>query len=189
MTLNLYEVAEYERSLTVRDGDVLVREGNTVRAIDFGGVMRDECQLTVRRVQMKAYCLGFAFDDVGRVVLIRKNKPEWQAGRWNGVGGLIESGETPQVAMAREFEEETGVKVAPALWTKIGAMIGNAEWYVHVYTHESVAIRDCRTTTQEEVSHFVPWKLPENMIENLPAMISLAQIDEKARPEFFLTYK
>jgi 8-oxo-dGTP diphosphatase len=139
---------------------------------------------------MKAYVLGFAFDDVGRVVLMRKNRPEWQKGRWNGVGGLIEGGETPQVAMAREFKEETGVDVHPAHWTKIGSMVGNSGWFVHVYTAKGVAVRDCHTCTDEGVSHFVPWKLPEGMIPNLPAMISIAQIAEgDERPEFVFTYR
>jgi 8-oxo-dGTP pyrophosphatase MutT (NUDIX family) len=45
------------------------------------------------------------------VALIRKVRPSWQAGLLNGVGGHIESGETPHDAMVREFEEEAGVHV------------------------------------------------------------------------------
>jgi 8-oxo-dGTP diphosphatase len=57
------------------------------------------------------YVLGFMFNDVmfDRVVLIRKNRPEWQAGKLNGVGGKIEPGETPEEAMRREFLEETSL--------------------------------------------------------------------------------
>lgn len=62
------------------------------------------------------YVLGFALGKQGRdqvdpyVLLIRKEKPEWQAGKMNGVGGKIEPGESPQEAMMREFEEEVGIK-------------------------------------------------------------------------------
>lgn len=42
------------------------------------------------------------------VVLVRKNKPKWQAGRLNGIGGAIEGGESPYQAMVREWHEETG---------------------------------------------------------------------------------
>lgn len=58
---------------------------------------------------MRFYVLGFLFtEDRKNVVLIRKTKPEWQAGRYNGVGGKVEEGETFKEAMIREFREETG---------------------------------------------------------------------------------
>ncbi len=44
---------------------------------------------------MKGYVLGFAFDeDYEWVALIKKNRPQWQAGKLNGVGGKIEPNET-----------------------------------------------------------------------------------------------
>lgn len=58
---------------------------------------------------VKEYVLGFALTKNKRwVVLIQKTKPEFQAGKLNGVGGKIEEGETPKEAMVREFHEETG---------------------------------------------------------------------------------
>jgi 8-oxo-dGTP diphosphatase len=45
---------------------------------------------------MQTYACGFLFSlDRTRVLLIRKRRPAWQAGRLNGVGGKIEPGETP----------------------------------------------------------------------------------------------
>lgn len=58
---------------------------------------------------MQKYVVGFLIDADWNVVLIRKNKPDWQAGRLNGVGGKIEDGEEPMKAMEREFAEEAGV--------------------------------------------------------------------------------
>lgn len=59
-----------------------------------------------------SYVLGFLFLNGKReVVMIRKNKPEWQAGKLNGVGGKIErTDESPLAAMQREWKEETGEK-------------------------------------------------------------------------------
>jgi hypothetical protein len=54
------------------------------------------------------YVLGFVFsEDSSRVLLVWKNRPAWQAGKLNGIGGKIEAGETPLQAMQREFREET----------------------------------------------------------------------------------
>lgn len=63
------------------------------------------------------YVVGFMFDQtMSKLVLIRKKKPEFQAGLLNGVGGKIEDGETPIDAMVREFDEEAGVLTRPSNW-------------------------------------------------------------------------
>lgn len=54
------------------------------------------------------YVLGLLFsEDASRVLLVWKNRPAWQNGKLNGIGGKIEPGETPLQAMDREFVEET----------------------------------------------------------------------------------
>ena len=59
-------------------------------------------------VAKKQYVVGFCFvPNEGNVILIRKNKPAWQEGKLNGVGGSIEAGETAMQAMEREWLEET----------------------------------------------------------------------------------
>src|SRR3990167_7537739 len=53
--------------------------------------LAEECEMN--------YSVGFVFSmDKSRVLLIKKNKPEWQAGLLNGVGGKAE----PQDRRARE---------------------------------------------------------------------------------------
>ncbi len=49
--------------------------------------------------------------DNGRVLLQLKAKGRWGAGLWNGPGGKIEDGESPEGAAAREVREETGLTV------------------------------------------------------------------------------
>lgn len=69
---------------------------------------------------MTRYVVGFMLDEARKnVVLIQKNRPEWQAGYLNGVGGKVEGVETDREAMVREFEEETGVRTSPAHWHRI----------------------------------------------------------------------
>lgn len=63
------------------------------------------------RPPMREWVVGFLIDEHrDSVVLIRKNRPPWQRGKLNGVGGKIEPGETPEQAMEREFLEETGMR-------------------------------------------------------------------------------
>ena len=66
---------------------------------------------------MTDYVAGFAFDGTGEhVLLVRKTHPTWQAGKLNGIGGKIEPGETPAVAMVREFAEEAAIDTDEASW-------------------------------------------------------------------------
>lgn len=59
------------------------------------------------------YVVGFAFDLTRKsVALIKKIKgPSCVIGLLNGIGGKIDGNESPEIAMAREFYEETGVSI------------------------------------------------------------------------------
>jgi 8-oxo-dGTP diphosphatase len=65
------------------------------------------------KAKRQKYVVGFFLDPtLSKVVLIRKVNPEWQRGLLNGVGGKVGDtvpGETPEQAIHREFQEETGV--------------------------------------------------------------------------------
>jgi 8-oxo-dGTP diphosphatase len=80
----------------------------------------------------KSYVLGFCFNArLDQVVLIEKTRPQWQAGRLNGVGGHIENGETPPDAMAREFREEADW-ADPLDWRCFGCLHGG-DWEVFLF--------------------------------------------------------
>lgn len=82
---------------------------------------------------MKKYVLGFLFSYGGeKVALIKKNKDDWQKGLLNGIGGKIEHNENPSIAMFREFEEETGVKLLDIPITYFGTMKGK-NWQVELF--------------------------------------------------------
>ena len=56
---------------------------------------------------MKHFVLGLIFNkSKTRILLVEKNKPEWMAGHWNGIGGKVEDNETPMRAIERECLEE-----------------------------------------------------------------------------------
>lgn len=120
------------------------------------------------------YCVGFAFsEDRTHVLLLRKNRPAWQAGKLNGVGGKVEEGEPPLDAMVREFREETGILTVPAMWRDVGAYRGPGFW-IGVFATETDLVWSARAVTDE-----VPILLPlaelaaANGIPNLQWLIPL----------------
>lgn len=120
------------------------------------------------------YVVGFAFDTFGKVALIEKNRPAWQAGRLNGIGGHVEPGEAPATAMRREFREETGTDLAG--W-ELFAVMDFPGARIHFYRLLNLApgvLDNLATTTDERV--YVLWahSLPGSLIPNLSWLIPLA---------------
>lgn len=103
---------------------------------------------------MKSYCLGFFFDlEFKWVALIKKEKPDYQKGKLNGIGGRIEEGETPHQAMVREFEEETALKTEPPQWHHYGRLHGRGDWEVHLFWGTG-NVAYVRSATSEEVGKY-----------------------------------
>src|SRR5438132_12681590 len=87
----------------------------------------------VTRVQQRQhYVCGFLFSpDRAEVLLIRKRRPPWQAGKLNGVGGKIEPTDaSPLAAMRREFREEASLDIAE--WQEILTLTA-PDWHTHFY--------------------------------------------------------
>jgi 8-oxo-dGTP diphosphatase len=122
------------------------------------------------------YVAGFAFYK-SVVILIEKQRPEWQKGLWNGVGGHIEDGETPLEAMQREFKEETGVWIEN--WEQFCVLSGNGFEVVffRAFPDEYPAIQK---TTDERVEGWHICMLPK-VIPNLNWLIPMAYYEEEGR--------
>lgn len=54
----------------------------------------------------------------GDELLLAMKKRGFGKGKWNGVGGKLEAGETLEQALIRETVEETGVR--PTAWQAVG---------------------------------------------------------------------
>lgn len=81
------------------------------------------------------YVVGFVRDQ-NSVLLVRKIKPDWQAGMLNGIGGKIEPGESAADAMVREFDEEVGAIIQPENW-RLFAILTGGDYEVHFFAHQS----------------------------------------------------
>ncbi len=128
---------------------------------------------------MKEYVAGFLFDIAKtKVVLIEKRRPTWQAGKLNGVGGKIETGESPHDAMLREFSEETGLTVLS--WSRVLLLRGR-DWRVHFF--RAFGVPDAtETTTDERVGVFRTAQLPDNVLPNLRWLIPMCLDDDLVYP-------
>ena len=82
------------------------------------------------------------------LVYVRKNKHtlmlhrikkenDVHKGKWNGLGGKVENGESPQECAVREVQEESGLKIyAPRLRgiLTFPLFTTNTDWYVFIFT-------------------------------------------------------
>ena len=136
---------------------------------------------------MQAYTVSFIFDPtLERVLLIHKNRPAWQRGKLNGVGGKLEAGETPVMCITREVREETGLVIAPSAWIAVGAMTSE-EWHVSVFTsiyHGTAG--DARSVTNEQIEWITTARLPHTVVPNLAWLIPLCQVRLREARDFHI---
>lgn len=115
-----------------------------------------------------SFVLGFMFNPSrDLVLLIEKDRPAWQAGKLNGVGGKLEDGEDPMVAMVREFREETGIETSPEAWG-LRLFIEDLRTNAEIYTFTTVGkIEDAKQMESEKPVIVEVDNLPENVVPNL----------------------
>lgn len=126
----------------------------------------------------KQYVVGFYFVEQGNVVLIRKNKPEWQAGKLNGVGGLVERNESPVDTMVREFREEAGKQTNEKDW-RFFAVLMLSDCIVNFFSARGV-FTGVTSVTDERVEFLNIDELSErnDILPNLRWLIPLALNNE-----------
>lgn len=134
------------------------------------------------------YVLGFIFGKTHNFVLLqRKAKPDWQKGRYNGVGGKIEDGETPEQAMTREGVEEVGQALE---WEKKATMFVNEHTvYVFKAIVEPKTMKACvdfSKTTDEPCELDVRQCLPAECLTNVPMLVEMCACPCFAHAEILL---
>lgn len=140
------------------------------------------------------YVLGLAFSKTkNQMVAILKDRPEFQKGKWNGIGGKIEpkDGDSLSVALdleviikraiKREFTEETGAKTSIHDWDYFAKLtiqkdaLGGVA-VIHCLRLFDNGVFECETQESEKIEiHTVSDlmnKLP--VAPNLPMLISIA---------------
>ncbi len=143
---------------------------------------------------MKTHTVGFIFDPtLSRVVLIRKNRPAWQAGKLNGIGGKIEPGEESIDCMVRETREETGLTTKPNQWLFLGTIHRDeygsvVDFYATVHTSTP---EELSSHTDEQVEWCEVARLPDRVLSNIPWLVAFARdaLQSGAKHTFVVEYK
>lgn len=131
------------------------------------------------------YCLGFAFNEaLTQVALLQKNRPAWLAGKWTGIGGHVEPGETSRAAVAREVEEEAGVATPSSQWRPLDHRSSD-EWILDVFV-TTLDLSRIRTCTEEPIQVFALDQLPDELgpkvREDLADAVTLLQAERRPAP-------
>jgi 8-oxo-dGTP diphosphatase len=122
-----------------------------------------------------------------KVVVIRKNRPAWQAGKFNFPGGKIEKGETPAQAAARELIEETGMVVPESALRPVVLMVREGDFEIFVFAVDFKELPEVASLTDEPVSLLETGNLAgEQCLDSLAWLYGLAfsGIEKVARVEF-----
>lgn len=115
--------------------------------------------------------------DAVKVLVVEKNRPAWQSGKYNLLGGKIEEGEEPASAALRELKEESGL--VPAKYSVpwlLGKLEGD-DYEIFCYTitvNEDEPLKPQFGET--EAVDWVYWDTLENdpkLIPNLKIVIPL----------------
>ena len=87
---------------------------------------------------MQLATLCYVKNDGKTLMLFRNKKPnDFHEGKWNGLGGKFEPGESPEDCVIREIHEESGLLIKnPELHGVITFPMfdGKKDWYVFMYT-------------------------------------------------------
>jgi 8-oxo-dGTP diphosphatase len=74
----------------------------------------------------------------GRTLMVHRNKKpdDMHAGKWNGLGGKFEPGESPEECVVREVREESGLQIHTPQLHGLLMFPGfkGDDWYVFVFT-------------------------------------------------------
>lgn len=125
---------------------------------------------------MKRYTIGAVFTkDFSHVLLIEKQKPDWQKGFLNFPGGSFEALEDCYKCVSREFREETALNIPEHHWRYIGVIKSELGYEVDflAVVHDPIyGEPECVT------NEIIDWEecdnLPENCISNIYWLVPFA---------------
>ena len=102
----------------------------------------------------------------GRTLMLHRTKrpDDIHAGKWNGLGGKLEPGESPEECVIREVLEESGLEISHPRLRGLLMFPGfkGQDWYVFVFT-----ATEFTGSLKENEEGFLQW-VPDFDLESLP---------------------
>lgn len=137
------------------------------------------------------HTVGFVFSkDQAQVLLMLKNRPPWQKGKYNGPGGKVEAGETAIQCVAREVFEETNISIEEDAWIYFAEITEGSNHIEFFATISSGYMLSIEQKTDEPIKWVDVDELPENIIPNLRWLIPMAlnRLDGERMNTAHITY-
>jgi 8-oxo-dGTP diphosphatase len=115
------------------------------------------------------------------VLLAQRPEGKRLAGKWEFPGGKVESGETPEAALARELQEEIGIDVATSDMEPFWFL--SHDYVAEFGFHLLMPVYSCRRwqgTPHPKEHKAIVWKRPNSMRE-LPMIEADAELIERLK--------
>ena len=109
-----------------------------------------------------------------------KKQNDMHAGKWNGLGGKLEPGESPEECAIREIHEELGVTITPVrrVWRNVTPWNVKLAWWLgRIDNGQSVAPNPTEVAAAHWVSVEEIREMP-NLLESMPQFLDALESGE-----------
>ncbi len=123
---------------------------------------------------------GVLVDEDGRILIAKRPEGKPMAGLWEFPGGKMEEGEVPQIALARELQEELGIKTSPGCFLPL-TFISHRYKKFHLIMYLFVCRKWVGTPTGQEGQE-LKWIKPRDLVNydmpeaNLPLISAVRDL-------------
>ncbi|QKF59011.1 NUDIX domain-containing protein [Aliarcobacter lanthieri] len=126
-------------------------------------------------------CVLGIITDGKKILLLRKNNPDWQRGLYNGIGGKIDIDSTPIDTIIKISKEEIGLDILN--WNELETIIldNGIELTYLLSLVDEEQIKKAKSLTDERLEIFNIDKLPRNIIKDFKEQLNKVffKVEEK----------
>ncbi|WP_419678413.1 NUDIX domain-containing protein [Aliarcobacter lanthieri] len=126
-------------------------------------------------------CVLGIITDGKKILLLRKNNPDWQRGLYNGIGGKIDIDSTPIDTIIKISKEEIGLDILN--WNELETTIldNGIELTYLLSLVDEEQIKKAKSLTDERLEIFNIDKLPRNIIKDFKEQLNKVffKVEEK----------